>query len=79
VTQETGAIKAQSAAVAGATASICNAEGARFLGSPCGLGVRRAHAVVAGSLCAASTPPRRRLGLHPPDPEREAPNSVNRP
>ncbi len=36
MTQERGAIKAQSAAVALATASICNAEGAPFLGHPQG-------------------------------------------
>jgi hypothetical protein len=79
VTQETGAIKAQSTAGADPPASICNAEGARFLGSPSGLGEQGAHAVVAGSLCAVSTPPRRRLGLRPLLPEREPSNSVNRP
>ena len=36
VTQETPAIKAQSAAIAIAMASICNAEGGRFLSHPKG-------------------------------------------
>ena len=77
--QETGAIKAQSAAGVAPPASICNAEGARFLGSPFGLEEQGVHAVVAGSLCAVSTPPRRRLGLRPLFLEREPSNSVNRP
>src|SRR5664279_3294545 len=38
VTQETPAIKAQSAAIAAAMASICNVEGGRFLRSPEGPG-----------------------------------------
>ena len=79
MTQETGAIKAQSGSGVVPPLSICNAEGARFLGSPEGLGFLGAHAVVAASLCAVSTPPRQRLGLRPQGPKREAPNSVNRP
>jgi hypothetical protein len=79
VTHETGAIKAQSTAGVDPPASICNAEGARFMGSPSGLEEQGAHAVVTGSLCAVSTPPRRRLGLRPLFLEREPSSSVNRP
>jgi hypothetical protein len=79
VTQETGAIKAQSTVGAVSPTSICNAEGARFLGSPCGLELQGAHPVVAGSLRARSTRPRQRLGLRPLQLQREAPISVNRP
>jgi len=65
VTQERPAIKAQSAAVAAATASICNAEGGPFLRSPEGPGAGGPHRRVAGSLCAGGTRPRPRLALQP--------------
>jgi hypothetical protein len=52
VTYETLAIKARSAAVACATASMSNAEGGRFTGSPSGLGSGGAQGFVAGSLRA---------------------------
>jgi len=61
VTQETPARKAQSAAVAVPTASICNAAGGRFLRSPEGPVPGRPQGVVADSLCAKGTRPRPRL------------------
>ena len=77
--QETGAIEAQSAAVAVATASICNAEGARFLKAPEGLEPGKALGVVAASLCAEGTRPWLRLAQRLARLQRASSGSVNRP
>jgi len=79
VTQETGAIKAQSTAGVHPPASICNAEGTGFLGTPSGLVSGGPQGVVAALLCAVGTPPRPRLALWPARHEREPSYSVNRP
>ena len=89
MTQQSGACKAQSAAVVTTTASICNAAGAAWLRSPMGHQVAhfvdqrpvpdRAQGRVAHSLRAEGTRPRVRLALRPARHRREPSHSVNRP
>ncbi|TAL14047.1 MAG: hypothetical protein EPO01_20065 [Aquabacterium sp.] len=79
MTQEAGAFEAQSTAVAVATATICNAQGARFLSAPEGLEPGKALVVVAASSCAeehaASAAPAQRLARL----QRVSSGRVNRP
>ncbi len=77
--QETGAIEARSAAVAVATASICNAEGARFLKAPEGRVRGMAVGVVPASLWADGPGPWRRLAQRLARLQRASSGSVNRP
>ena len=79
MTHQTGARKAQSAAIAAAMASICNAAGARLMRSPFGLGARGPQGRVTRSLCAGGTRPRVRLALRPARSQREPSHSVSRP
>ena len=74
VTRQMPAIKARSAAVAWATASMSNAEGGHLPGSPFGLGFGGAQGCVAGSLRAGEhaaspgalpcAPPKPSVGVH---------------
>ncbi|TAK78139.1 MAG: hypothetical protein EPO12_13450 [Aquabacterium sp.] len=79
MTQETGAIEAQSADVAVATASTCNAQGAPFLRAREGLEPGKALGVIAASSCAeahtASAAPAQRLARL----QRVSSGRVNRP
>ena len=79
MTHKTKAFKAQSATVVGPTVSICNAEGVRFMGSPCGPVPGSPQGVVARSLCARGTRPHARLALRAARPGREPSDSVSRP
>ena len=79
MTQQTGASKAQSTAIATAMASICNAAGARLLSHPKGRGVLQAAGRRCTLVVCHGTRPRVRLALRPATPRRVPSHSVNRP